>query len=73
MYQYTKDPKYLGIFENTFRLIETRMVDWEVGEWHSTVTAQNVAQGDKASPWKAGYHNGRAMIECLEMLRGGKN
>ncbi|MBM4024151.1 MAG: N-acylglucosamine 2-epimerase [Planctomycetes bacterium] len=73
MYQYTKDPKYRAVFENTFRFIETRMVDWEVGEWHSTVTAQGEARGDKASPWKAGYHNGRAMIECLEMLRSRQN
>lgn len=26
-------------------------------------------KGDKANPWKAGYHNGRAMIECLEILK----
>jgi len=73
MYEYTRDPKYLAVFENTFRLIETRMVDWEVGEWHSTVTAQGRAEGDKASAWKAGYHNGRAMIECLEILKHWKN
>ncbi len=73
MYEYTKDPRYLSTFESTFKLIENKMVDWEVGEWHATVTAQGQPQGDKASPWKAGYHNGRAMIECLEILKGWKN
>ncbi len=69
MYEYTNDPKYLPVFEKTFRFIETKMVDWDTGEWHPTVTVQGQAQGDKASPWKAGYHNGRAMIECIEILR----
>ncbi|MCU0913794.1 MAG: AGE family epimerase/isomerase [Planctomycetes bacterium] len=69
MYEYTQDPKYLPVFENVFRFIETKMVDWTVGEWHATITAQGQAQGDKGSIWKAGYHNGRAMIECIEMLK----
>lgn len=73
MYNGTKDPKYLSVFENTFNFIENSLVDWEVGEWHSTVTAQGAAQGDKASAWKAGYHNGRAMIECLATLKAWKN
>jgi mannobiose 2-epimerase len=73
MYEYTKDPKYLSIFEKTFDLIETKMVDWEVGEWHSTITADGRARGDKANPWKAGYHNGRAMIECIQILKAWKN
>jgi len=73
MYEYTKNPKYLSTFEETFSLIESRMVDWEVGEWHGTIPAQGQPQGDKASPWKAGYHNGRAMIECIEILKAWKN
>ncbi|MEN6334099.1 MAG: AGE family epimerase/isomerase, partial [Phycisphaerales bacterium] len=73
MYRQTNDPRYLAIFESTFKFIEDNFVDWEVGEWRSTVTAQGVAQGDKANPWKAGYHNGRSMIECLEILKGWKN
>jgi mannobiose 2-epimerase len=69
MYEYTKDPKYLSVFETTFGFIETKMVDWEVGEWHETISAQGQAQGDKGSIWKAGYHNGRSMIECIEILK----
>jgi mannobiose 2-epimerase len=69
MYERTKDPKYLSVFENTFNFIEAKMVDWEVGEWYEAITAQQQPQGDKGSIWKAGYHNGRAMIECLEILK----
>lgn len=73
MYERTKDPKYLAVFESTFNFVEKNMVDWQVGEWHSTVTAQGAARGDKANPWKSGYHNGRAMIECIETLKAWKN
>jgi len=72
MYQYTKDPRYLSIFEKTFELIETQMVDWDTGEWFGTITPDGRPEGDKANPWKAGYHNGRAMIECLQMLKAWK-
>lgn len=73
MYRQTNDPRYLAIFESTFDFIENNLVDWRVGEWHSTVTAQGVAQGDKANAWKAGYHNGRSMIECIEILKAWKS
>ena len=69
MYRFTDDPKYLAIFEKTLDFLEQYMVDWEYGEWHGSVTPTGEAQGDKANPWKAGYHNGRAMIECIEILK----
>ncbi len=68
MYRFTKNPQYLGIFEKTLDFIESNLVDWDHGEWHSLVTPAGRAQGDKANTWKAGYHNGRAMIECIDML-----
>lgn len=69
MYRATNDAKYLAVFEKTFEFVEEKMVDWEHGEWHSTVTPDGTPRGDKANPWKAGYHNGRAMIECIKALR----
>jgi cellobiose epimerase len=68
MYRLTKDAKYLDAFRKTFEFIEKYQVDWKHGEWHATVLPDGSARGDKAQPWKAGYHNGRAMIECLELL-----
>jgi mannobiose 2-epimerase len=72
MWRLTHDPKYLNIFEKTADYIEKNIVDWENGEWHANITPNGKPQGSKASPWKAGYHNGRAMIECLEIMKSWK-
>jgi len=69
MYQLTHDAKYLSVFEKTYEFIEKEMVDWENGEWHAGITPEGKPQGDKANIWKAGYHNGRALIECLDILK----
>ena len=69
MYRHTKDPKYLSVFEKTFELIDTKLVDRAHGEWHAGVAPSGQSYGDKANPWKGGYHNGRAMIECIRILK----
>jgi len=33
------------------------------------VTPDGEGLGDKAHRWKAGYHNGRALLECLRLLK----
>ena len=68
MQRFTGDPKYLAVFAQTFEYIDTTLIDREAGEWHQIITPTGQIRGDKASPWKAGYHNGRAMIECIEIL-----
>jgi mannobiose 2-epimerase len=70
MYRLTGDEKYADVFRKTYDFIEKNLTDWHVGEWHSTLTAEGKITGGKASIWKAGYHNGRAMIECLNLLKG---
>ena len=50
MYEYTKDPKYLAVFESTFELIETKLVDWEVGEWHREHHGPGTAAGRQGQP-----------------------
>lgn len=72
MFRLTSDQKYLDVFENTYKFIEKYQTDWENGEWHANITPDDQPQGDKAHSWKAGYHNGRAMIECLHILKGMK-
>jgi mannobiose 2-epimerase len=70
MYQLTNDQKYLSVFEKTYSFIEKHMADWEFGEWHSNIgTDGAVKPGYKAQPWKSGYHNGRAMIESIQILK----
>jgi len=73
MHRLTGDPKYLDVFEQTYDYIEKNIVDWQFGEWHANVTPRGAVQGDKANIWKAGYHSGRAMIECLQILKQWKN
>ena len=73
MYRVTGDRKYLSVFEKTYNFLDKYMADWEYGEWHGDTTAEGVARlSDKAQPWKCGYHNGRAMIECIEILKAVK-
>jgi len=69
MYRFTDNPKYLAIFAKTLAFIEQHLVDAEHGEWHHIIMPDGTRRGDKANPWKAGYHNGRAMIECIEILK----
>lgn len=69
MHRLTGEAKYVEVFEQTLGFIEKNLVDWNYGEWHWAVNDRGIPSGDKANPWKAGYHNGRAMIECLRLLR----
>ncbi|MBW3625617.1 MAG: AGE family epimerase/isomerase [Armatimonadetes bacterium] len=68
MYRLTGEAKYREVFERTLDFIDRYQTDWKHGEWHATVMPDGKGTGDKAHIWKAGYHNGRAMIECLVLL-----
>jgi len=57
------------VFRKTWDFVNKHQTDWEHGEWHSTVNEQLVSSGDKGQNWKAAYHNGRAMIECIRILQ----
>ncbi|HEY8534830.1 MAG TPA: AGE family epimerase/isomerase, partial [Vicinamibacterales bacterium] len=69
MYRLTRDPQYAQVFLKTWSFTNGRQTDHAAGEWHATIAEDGTAHGDKANRWKAGYHNGRAMIECLRLLR----
>jgi len=70
MSQLTADPLYLDVFDKTLEFVEKHQVDWAGGEWHNMINQDGrPAAAAKASTWKAAYHNGRAMIECLELLK----
>lgn len=70
MYKLTGDEKYLDCFLRTLNWIQTRQIDWERLEWFETIGPDGNPSGGKAHAWKGPYHNGRAMLECLELLRG---
>ncbi len=69
MYRLTGDEKYLDVFEKTYDWVDKYQVDWKHGEWFDTIMPDGTPRGDKAQIWKSGYHNGRAMLQCLQILK----
>jgi mannobiose 2-epimerase len=69
MYKLTGDAQYADVFRGTWRFVNERQTDWTTGEWFESVAPDGTAGGDKAHRWKAGYHDGRALLECLRLLR----
>lgn len=67
MYRLTGEQKYWEVFARTCDFIDQHQTDWTNGEWWATVR-NGKGIGDKAQIWKAGYHNGRAMLECMTLL-----
>jgi len=68
MFLLTKDERYWEAFSKTLSFIAEDMVDWNGGDWFASISESGLSSADKAGPWKSPYHNGRAMIECLEIL-----
>lgn len=68
MYRLTDDMLYFDCFAKTLDWIKKHQVDWENGDWFSSISESGEASGSKAGPWKSPYHNARAVIQCLELL-----
>lgn len=69
MYKITREPEYWAVFAKTWDFLNRYQIDWQNGEWHSSVDELGRGSGDKGNLWKAAYHNGRAMIETLALLK----
>lgn len=61
--------RYACGFMRTLDWIAEHQIDWERGEWYERVGSDGKPEGVKAGPWKGPYHNGRAVLECLHLLR----
>jgi len=68
MYDHTGDEQYLDVFAETYDFIHDHQVDWAVGEWHSGITDDLEPVGRKGAEYKGAYHNGRALLECINLL-----
>jgi mannobiose 2-epimerase len=55
-------------FLATLDWIERHQVDWDGGEWHAEIVGRSVKPSPKGGPWKEAYHQGRAMLDGLELL-----
>lgn len=70
MFELTRDPRYVDVFARTWEFVNTKQTDWSSGEWYEAIGPDGRPRGgNKAHPWKAGYHNGRALIEAVERIR----
>lgn len=70
LYEITGDARYGRCFLGTLRWVERHQVDWHNGDWHAYLLSRDRIEGLKASNIKTPYHNGRAMLMCLDMLDG---
>ena len=72
MYRLTGEMLYFNCFSKTLDWIVRHQADWEYGDWFAQIGENGKPSGDKAGnkegAWKSPYHNGRAMIKCLELL-----
>ena len=68
MYRIFGDDAYWNHFCRTLEYIARNQVDWVHGEWHANRSRHGHPSGDKAGEWKCPYHNGRAMLSCIDLL-----
>ncbi|MEX1257902.1 MAG: AGE family epimerase/isomerase [Gemmatimonadota bacterium] len=72
MYRITGEASYYHCFSRTLDWVLTHQADWECGDWHAVIGEDGAPAGDKATnkngAWKTPYHNGRAVLRCLELL-----
>ena len=71
-WQLTNDKQFFFLFSNTWKFIQSSILDKKNGEWYWGVDKNGaLMQGyDKAGFWKCPYHNSRACIEVRKRLRG---
>lgn len=71
-YKLTGKDAYKAVANKIWAFIESCHIDAQAGEWHWTATIdQHKASANptyKAGFWKAPYHNGRSMMECLKLF-----
>jgi mannobiose 2-epimerase len=68
MYRQTGDTRYRAYFERTLDWVWDHQADWQHGDWHMVIDPRGRPSGDKAHAFKTPYHNGRAVLRCLELL-----
>lgn len=62
---------YLEAVQGTWRWIQDRQIDRDYGGWHGAVAPDDhiLYNGVKGDPWKAAYHDGRALLFSAQILR----
>jgi mannobiose 2-epimerase len=69
MYRLTGKPEYYDAFRQTLDFVEKHQVARE-GSWWATRAADGSPRGtQRSSMWQGAYHNGRAMLACVQLLQ----
>jgi mannobiose 2-epimerase len=68
MFRLTGEARYADIFERTWQWIVSRQADPSGGEWFAEILPDGSIRGAKADQWKAGYHDGRALLESIRLI-----
>ena len=69
LHRRTGDARYGRCYLRTLDWIVDAQADWVVGDWHERIDHRGRPGGVKSGMWKDPYHQGRALVECLELLR----
>lgn len=68
-YERQGDSKYFDAFLKTWEFNKMYMINYKVGEFRQLLGRKgNVLAGDIGNPWKAIYHSGRSLLECVQRL-----
>jgi len=68
-HEHFQQPRALEVFLRTWRFVDRELIDHRNGEWFDRVRPDGSVVRQKGHEWKAAYHNGRAMLRCIEILR----
>lgn len=68
---YPEEPKYVEYFLKQWNYIKTYQIDHSNKEWYEEGLDNSPRQvsAAKAHDWKVNYHNSRALMNCIKMLR----
>ena len=70
IYQYFPEPVYQEAFVGMWKYIKQEVTDPEYGGWYSYGLNEvpRSKNGRKAHAWKGAYHNGRALVQVVDMI-----
>ena len=68
---YPEQPRYFEAFEKQWTYIRRYLMDHDHGGWYGKGLDKNPGyrKRSKAHDWKVNYHNMRALMNCIKMLR----
>lgn len=69
---FPNEKKYADAFQKQWEYIKKYLIDHEYGDWYVEGLDINpkARKSLKAQSWKGNYHNVRALINCIQMLKG---